>query len=132
MSVYCVSYLSGKIGQFRTDNDSPITDNEKLQNYSLRPILFDYISYRNISTVSCSSWTNYVRRIILERWATLWPQIPCVKRKLLVSLLLFTVVRKGSLYFVLSISIVVNYGLILIYFSHDSIHIWSQSTNISI
>ena len=42
-SVYCVSYLSWKIGHFRTDNDSPITSNEKLQNYTLVPILFDYI-----------------------------------------------------------------------------------------
>ena len=42
-SVYCVSYLSWKIGQFRTANDSPITPNEKLQNYTLLPILFDYI-----------------------------------------------------------------------------------------
>ena len=44
-SVYCVSYLSWKIGQFRTANDSPITPNEKLQNYTLLPILFDYILY---------------------------------------------------------------------------------------
>ena len=40
--VYCVSYLSWKIGQFRTANDSPITPNEKPQNYTLLPILFDY------------------------------------------------------------------------------------------
>ena len=70
MSVYCVSYLSGKIGHFRTDNDSPITYNEKPENYSLRPILFDYISYLNISTVSCSSLTNYMENIKLETWST--------------------------------------------------------------
>ena len=40
--VYWVSYLSWKIGQFRTANDSPITPNEKPQNYTLLPILFDY------------------------------------------------------------------------------------------